>query len=378
MVQEKVSNSGIIKEKIMKKVFIISTVGLGYNGITNVVLSYLKAMDMSGMKVYVGATMQIEPEIKNKLKSIGCCIVYLPSRKKQTAAYFFKLIKIIREYQIDVIHAHGNSGTMAIEMLAGWLGGCKKRIAHSHNTSCDQKKADKLLRPIFYLFCNQAVACGKEAGEWLFKKRNFTVLQNGRNIHQFSYKENVREQMRKELHIGKSPAIGHVGGFVPAKNHEFLLKIYSAILQKQPEAKLFLIGDGTLRKEIEKKAEDYKIKERIVFTGNVDKVENLLQGMDAMLLPSLHEGLPLVALEWQIAGLPCIFSDAVTRECVVTDFVEFLSLEESADVWAERILELAETSDRKKNAKEALEKIENSKFDLKGEAERLREIYIGE
>lgn len=360
------------------KVMVISTVGIIYDGITSVITSYLQAMDLSDLEVYVAGTIKVEPGVRKKLESLGCKIIDLPSRRDNTTKYFIKLVKVLKKEKIQVLHAHGNSGTLAIEMVAGWLGGCTNRIAHSHNTRCDQVKADKILRPIFNLFYTKAVACGEDAGIWLFGEREFSVLNNGRDIELFSFNPMIRENVRRELNIGDSIAIGHVGGFVEQKNHKFLLEIYRELLELEPSIKLFMIGDGILKEEVEKKAKEYKIKDSIMFTGNCDNVAELLQGLDGMLLPSLFEGLPLVAIEWQIAGLTSVLSNLITNECVFTPFVSFESLENTPRHWAEAMLNAVRTARRENYSIEAQSAVREAGFDIKENAKRLKQIYMNQ
>lgn len=358
----------------MKKILIISTVGLIYDGITSVITSYLDVMDISEMEIYVAGTIEVKDAIRIKIEERGGHIIELPNRRTNTVAYAFQLMRLIRKKGIDVIHAHGNSATLAIEMVAAWLGGCKKRIAHSHNTKCDQVKADKILRPIFNLFYTDALACGEAAGTWLFEDRPFVVLKNGRDIEKFRFDSAIRKQIRKELLIQDNIVIGHVGGFVYQKNHEFLIKIYREILKILPNAKLFLIGDGVLRKRMEHQCRD--IEEHIIFTGNTDRIPELLQAMDGMLLPSLFEGLPLVVIEWQLNGLPSLISSTVTEECKVTDFVERMSLECTPEQWAKRIVEMISKYNREENASQGSEKIKAKGFDIRDSVKMLEKMYL--
>ena len=356
------------------KVMIVSTVGLIYDGITSVILSYMQAMDLSGLEVYIAATIKVEPKIKEEMKKVGLKIVVFPSRRENPIQYFFEMAGFLRKNQIDIIHAHGNSGTLVIEMLAGWIGGCQERIAHSHNTKCDQVRADKILRPIFNRFYTKAVACGDEAGKWLFKDKPFIVLKNGRDIDKFSFCEDKRIEVRKEYGLANSTTIGHVGGFFPQKNHEFVLEIYRQLINKDPNVKMFFVGDGPLREKIENEAKG--LENNIIFTGVVNNVQNLLQAMDAMVLPSLFEGLPLVAIEWQIAGLPCVLSDAISAECAITDSVHFCSLNETPKTWAELLLDVVDKNARIKNSEESRIKINEAGFNIRDNAEMLRKMYV--
>lgn len=105
-------------------------------------------------------------------------------------------------------------------------------------------------------------------------------------------------------------------------------------MANEPNTKFFLIGDGPLRKKIEASASDINV----CFIGTVNNVSDYLNAMDGMILPSLFEGLPLVAIEWQLNGLPILISDTVTRDCALINTVRFMSLEQSATTWAEAIL----------------------------------------
>lgn len=358
------------------KVLIISTVGLIYDGITSVIVSCLEAMERDGLDIYVAATGDSQENIRRRIEAMGCTIVDFPDRRKHTLAYALALTRWIRRNRIQAVHAHGNSGTLAIEMCAAWLGGCRKRIAHSHNTRCDQVKADKLLRPVFNRFYTDALACGDAAGRWLFGDRPFTVLINGRDTALFAYDADKRRAMREELQLGDALTIGHVGGFFEQKNHRFLMDIYRAILRREPDAKLFCIGDGPLRGEIEEAAAD--MGNGVIFTGTTDRVADYLQAMDGMLLPSLFEGLPLVAVEWQINGLPCLMADTVTAECALTDTAAFLSLTDSSDVWAEKIIAMARGNDRAASAAKGAEQVRAAGFDVRDSARMLKALYLGQ
>lgn len=358
----------------MTGVLIVSTVGLLYDGITNVVLSQLRALNMDELDIHVVSTVVEEPQIAKEIESLGCKIVRIPHRKKNTTRYFLSLIGYIRKNNISVIHAHGNSATLAIEMLAGLIGGCKKRIAHSHNTKCEQVMADKLLRPLFYSLYTDALACGEAAGKWLFRNRKFIVLTNGRDTNYFKFNSEIREIMRDKLGLSSnSLAFGHVGAICEQKNHSFLLGIYESLLTKYPASKCFIIGDGPMREQIEKKAKS--ISDRIVFTGNIPNVNDYLQAMDGMLLPSLFEGLPLVVVEWQMNGLPCVVSDVVTEECAFSSLIWFESLESKPETWAQKIVEKL-SDNREKNSKDAIICARNKGFDIYDTAKILKRIYI--
>lgn len=358
------------------RVLVVSTVGICYEGITSVILETLKAMDKSGLALYIVGTIRVEDDLRRTFEDLGCQIVEMPNRRTNTFRYFIELIKFIKEKKIDVVHAHGNSATLAIELLAAKIGGCKKRIAHSHNTKCDQKRADKLLRPLFYSLVTECLACSDVAGKWLYPKRTFKVINNGRNVEKYKYDIQQRNTMRNKYNLKDKLIIGHVGGFVEQKNHSFLIDIFKCIHSMNSKTMLVLVGDGVLRNMVEEKVKRLGIQDSVYFVGITNQVESWLQVMDGMLFPSLFEGLPLVTIEWQIAGLPCLLSDTITRECAVTDLVEFCSLNANPEKWASLILEKIALNDRKKASEEAENKIVTAGFDIKESSRELKEIYM--
>lgn len=358
------------------KVLIISTVGLKYEGITSVILSNVKAMNKEGLEIFVAGTIEVDATIRDEFEKNNCVIVDFPSRRTETMKYFRALYKFIHKNKIGVVHAHGNSATLSIELLAAWFAGCKKRIAHSHNTKCDQVKADKLLRPLFNKLYTDALACGTEAGKWLFGEKKFHVVTNGRDIEKFKFNEETRTLIRKEFDIEDKIVIGHVGGFLEQKNHSFLIEIFKAIHDMNQNTYFFLVGDGELKPEIERKVHEYDLDNCVCFTGLTNRVDQLLQGMDGMLLPSKFEGLPLVAIEWQIAGLPCVLSDVITEECQCTDLVSFCSLKQPAEEWASKELDLIKKNKRDLLTEQVIQSVRRAGFDINQSAEFLRKLYL--
>jgi glycosyltransferase involved in cell wall biosynthesis len=132
--------------------------------------------------------------------------------------------------------------------------------------------------------------------------------------------------------------LGHVGRFNKQKNHELLLDIFKAVHEKLPESMLVLAGEGDLRHSIEKKADKLGLSSNVRFLGVRGDIPDLMQGMDLFIFPSLFEGLPVVLVEAQAAGLNCVVSDAITRESDVTGRIEFISLKDSPNIWASKIL----------------------------------------
>ena len=358
------------------KVLHIPTGGLFSDGILSCITDYMAAMNKTDLDIRVLATNNAEDVAVQRVKKSGCKFVSIPYRKTKTVKYFFSLYKYLVKEEIDIVHVHGSSAIMSVELIAAMLAGCKVRIAHSHNTTCEHQKVDKMLRPIFNKTYTEAFACGSEAGKWMFGNREFIIIPNGRDIKKYEYNVQNRINFRNKLKIPKDAfVVGHVGRFNAQKNHEFLVRVFEDLYKSKKNAYLVLVGTGEKIGEISDLVKRSEIRDNVVFTGVIDNVADYLSAFDVMLLPSLYEGLPTVVIEWQIAGLPCIVSDTVTKECAITPLVKFKSLKESPENWAKTIENIS-LQDREKNKEMLFNSIRNAGYDIESGAERLRDLYI--
>lgn len=359
------------------KILQIPTGGLFSDGILSCIVEYMTAMDKSGMEIQVLATNNPEKSVVEKVENSGCRVVSIPFpyRKKNIVKYFLALYKYISKEKIDVVHVHGSSAIMSVELVAARLAGCKVRIAHSHNTTCENQKADRILRPLFNRSYTTAFACGQDAGRWMFGKRKFTIIPNGRNLKKYEYDSKKRIEYRNKLGIvSDALVIGHVGRFNRQKNHEYLVRVFSEVYKKKRNSYLVLVGTGEKVGEIKNLVKELELENNVIFTGVIENVSDYLSAFDIMLLPSLYEGLPLVVIEWQIAGLPCIVSDTVTKECAITSLVKFESIKKEPEVWANEVVNLI-LQDRNDSKEAVLNDIKMAGYDIKSGAEKLKKLY---
>ncbi|HPT77499.1 MAG TPA: glycosyltransferase family 1 protein [Candidatus Atribacteria bacterium] len=319
------------------RVLIIATTKFEMDGITHVILNYYRAMDKSGMQIDFAVPNELDAGLRQELEQAGSAIYRLNSRLKHPLAYIRQLSRLVRENKYDIVHAHGNSATLYLEMIAAKKGGARVRLPHSHNTTCRHKLVDKLLRPMFYKSYTHGFACGQKAGEWLFGSRPFEIINNGIDLSKYSFDAQIRENYRSQYGFAEKKVIGHVGTFNYQKNHEFLIDIFSELYKLDPSYRLLLVGDGTLKEETEQKVTALKLNDAVTFAGKTPEVPGLLQAMDMLVLPSRYEGLPLTLIEAQAACLPCFVSDVVSPEAGVTELVSYIPLEEPANKWAQII-----------------------------------------
>ena len=232
------------------------------------------------------------------------------------------------------------------------------------------------LRPFSKLFATHYVACSKRAGHWMFGNAPFTLMPNAIDAQRFAYNPQTRTEVRKSLGLENKFVIGHVGRFSPQKNHFFLLDVFSELCQKRDDCILMLIGGlGTAGKDIEKnmrtKAEIMNLSDKILFMGTYEDISGFYQAMDVFMLPSLYEGLPVTVVEAQAAGLPCVLSDRVTSEVKITEETCFLSLRDSPDAWAKRLL-----SFRGGERRNTVDEVRKAGFDIYETAKQLEAYYV--
>ena len=357
----------------MIKVLNVVTQSLTTDGITNYLLNYYNNLDNNKIQfdfVCPSILPMIEKQINEKSGKI-----YILKDRKNVIRYIYKLKNIIKNNMYDIVHIHGSSSILVIELLASYFAGCKIRIIHSHNTKTQHPHLHKLLKPLFNLLCTDRFACGRDAGIWLFGKKNFIIIPNGNDISKFEYNESVRNEIRKKYNLQNKIVVGHVGVFNEQKNHLFLLEVIKKLKESNPNKyKFVLIGDGILYNTIIEKSKEYGIYDNIIFTGRTNEVPKWLQAMDIMLLPSLYEGFPMVLIEWQIAGLPCVISDRITKDVKITDLVYFRTID-SSKIWCDTISNI-KINNREKNKVKIIRQIKKEGYDIAENAEKLEREYI--
>lgn len=321
-----------------------------------------------------------ENYFEEEIKNLGGKIYRVPFIKDYKK-YRKQIGEILRENQekYKTIHIHATYAMSYFDAKLAKKHNISNIIVHSHsaNTNVKRRKiVQNILKNKIANVANYQLACSKEAAQWMFSKEEidkgqYKIIKNGIYVENYRFEAKIREEIRKELQIQNDFVIGHVGRLSAAKNHRFLLEIFREIANKEKNVKLLLVGDGELKEQIKQKAKELGILKKVIFAGNSEKVEQLLQAMDVFVFPSLFEGFGLAVLEAQTTGLPCFLANHITKEVDVTNLVEFISLKETPQYWARKILD-------KKNVKREnkVEYVKKQKYDIKDIAKELEEFYI--
>ena len=320
----------------MKKILIICANTFGYNGIAAVILNEYKAFDKEKMQIDLLFNNEPPEEIK-EIFTKNNSKLYIMERNKNPLKYIRKLKKVMRENKYDLVHVHGNSATMAVELLAAKKAGVKVRIPHSHNTTCNHIKIHKLLKPIFDRSYTHGFACGQSAGKWLFGNKDFVVINNGIDTKRFTYNKEYRDEIRIRYNLKGKFVVGHVGVFNHQKNHEKLIEIFEQVSKINDRAVLVLIGEGETKEHIMKLVSEKWLENKVIFVGTTNDVHKFMNAFDVMALPSRFEGFPVVLVEAQCTGLHCVVSTNVSAEADITGLVEYANYEDNINEFIKKI-----------------------------------------
>ncbi|MBE5838008.1 glycosyltransferase [Butyrivibrio sp.] len=357
-----------------KKILVVITTGFTpWGGITTSYMNYFRPMNKNGLIIDVASMNEAQAQLVGEIEDAGGKYIKLPDKRKDTIRYILQYSKLCKNY--DVVHVHGNSPTMYIELHIAKVNRVPVRIAHSHNSCGMHPFLNSILKNGFNRSYTKAIACSKEAGRWLYT-REFIVLNNVIDTSRFSFSRLLREKAREELRVGNDEIlIGTVGKLVQQKNHIFLLDVFRLIHARYPNTKLVIVGDGILRGEIEKKISQIHLKDDVILAGMRTDTELFYSAMDFFFLPSLFEGAPIALMEAQAAGLSCLCSDNVTKECDVSGNVEYVALE--LNFWLEAFEKIYcnQLTTREEKSREAKECLKKSGYDNVENSAVLRNIY---
>ena len=348
-------------------------------GVEAVVMNYYRNIDRNKVQFDFICDEDSKYIPKEEIEKLGGKIILIPPYQKPFK-YHKELKRVLKEGKYKIVHSH--ISTMSFFSL--WAAKSAKvpiRIAHAHSTTNKQEKKKNLmkqvLRPFSKVFATDYFCCSELAGRWLFGNKTYDqgkvyLLNNAIDVDKFKYDEKIRKEKRKELNIKDNQlVIGHIGRFVQQKNHEFLIDIFNEIYKQNKNTVLLLAGDGPLKGTIQNKVKELGLEKSVKFLGQRNDANELYQAMDAFVLPSLYEGLPVVGVEAQAAGLPCFFSTDMTKETKVLQTTKFISLTHTPQYWTKEILKQLNSYTRIDPEKE----ITKNNFNIQVEATKLEEQY---
>lgn len=357
----------------MKKILMIDTVQFNKNGITTVITSLIDNLNQSDFSVSLLVNGKIDQTMKEEFANKNVLLYEFPDRKKNLYYYLKLLYRLLSKNKFDIIHIHGNSGTMIFEAMVGKLLHIEKIIIHCHNNHTNYPIINIILKKFLKFFYTDAIACSKLAGDWLFGKQYYHILKNGIDTQKFIFSYENYLKIRKELQISNELVLGHVGLFNYQKNQEFLLNILNELHKRNIPSKLVLIGDGELKTTVKDKIAEMNLTKYVIILSNRDDIYSLLSCMDIFVFPSRWEGFGIALLEAQANGLPCIVSTNVSKEVNVTNTLKYCDLN-NLSLWVNKICN-TNISQRKINSQNNIKLIQKENYDIKNSINLIEKIY---
>ena len=349
--------------------------GLGTGGTENLIMNWYRAIDRTRIQ-FDFLVRSSDQNFVDEIHDLGGEIYYTASFPAHAVKNYRQTKELLKTGKWDVIHVHANAALYMAPLTLAKKYGISCRILHSHSVQ-PQKSIFEVVhnfnRKRLGKYTTERLACSSKAGRWMFGDAPFKVLKNAIDIDSFLYSKADRNTVREEFGLVDRFVVGHVGRLAAVKNHGFLLEVFAKIREKRHDAALLLVGDGELKDQILEKAKALGLADSIVFTGRRNDVGKLMSAMDAFVLPSVFEGLPVVLVEAQANGLQCFSSKEITTEEVfITPKLHVISLEESPQSWANQILDII-TGDKQRSGDKAL--LLQSGFGVESVISELEKIY---
>ena len=400
---------------MQKVLHILGTLDLG--GAETMVMNLLR----EGVLLDIAVCIPDKGFYEDEAVGLGASVYHLPRRSDGFIMHHQKLMRIIKGEHYEMIHIHTQNAFLAyIQIKAAKAAGAKSVIVHSHNTMDWRNERllglHRLFRKKLYRASDVCLACSTEAASWLFgRSEGVTIIPLPVNCNLFKRDEEKRENERIKLGIGQDEiTIVCVGRFSKVKNQEFLVDVLNEIIQypetvfsstkehsddtfvscdhdnhdlikmhqvKNKNFKLIYVGDGEYLQTVQEKVEKMALTDSVIFTGQIKDPYRVLNAADIFVLPSFYEGFPTVVLEATAAGLPCLISDAVSKDMDQFPSVQKASLNSGADTWAHQLILMVNNYFPDKTGEDALNLSRNiilKDYSAPAVADRIRDIYLSE
>lgn len=309
-------------------------------GIETYIYNTVMRMDKNIFDIYFLGYKDAKPCYYKELTEAGFHFIFITERKKNYMAYHIELNELFKKNGFDILHSNLNSLSCITPINIALKYGCRV-IVHSHNSGCLQSKKSILLHRINYYRLPRKkikmIGVSDVAGKWMFgDKSDYIVLNNGVDTERFKYSEGKRKAIKCECGITPKTIL-HVGAFREQKNHRRIISIFSDYLKNHGDTVLLLAGEGPLKPEIQQLVKKEGLEENVMFLDNRVDIDYIMSAADVLILPSFYEGFPIVLIEAQSSGLPCVISDVITDEALITDLCQKVDLDASNDRWSSAI-----------------------------------------
>lgn len=353
--------------------------GADAGGISTVVLNYYRYLNRDKIHFDIAVTTDAVGQNGERFKQLGSKIYFLPLKSNGLKAFENALYDLLIKERFDAVHIHENE-TSYIALRVAKKAGIPCRVAHSHTSSPYVSFKSELRRLsgcwLNYHYATKVIGCGKLAGERVFGKINMKrpkalVLPNAIETEKFTFNPQIRNAVRKQLDVEQKLVFGMVGRLSEEKNYFFAIELLKKLHNEFPNSVLLIAGNGPEEEKIRSEINKSNMKDCVRLLGRRGDVERLYQAFDIFLLPSLHEGFPVAAVEAMASGLPVLMSNTITDELKFGSAVRYLPLSDM-ELWVKAVMEFSADNFREKRTDE----IKENGLDIKKTAEILEKIYL--
>lgn len=323
---------------------IVSAMNAG--GAETFLMKLYRRMDKTRYQMDFCVNVETEGLYDSEIRSAGGRIYRIPSKSENLAAFSKQFYQIVKSNRYTNVLRVTSNAMGFYDLCLAKMAGATNCMARSSNSSdggsLKSRIAHQIGKLLFKKYIDVKIAPSDLAAIYTFGKKDYKdgkvqILRNGIDFQEYKFSHESRERIRNDLGIAEDTfLIGHIGRFSKQKNHAFLLELFSEVHNRRNNTALLLVGDGELQADVKRKAAEYGLERCVLFAGVRIDIPALLSAMDVFVLPSLYEGMPNVLIEAQAAGLPCLASDSITKECAITDLVKQLPINSLSD-WANAI-----------------------------------------
>lgn len=362
----------------MKKRLLCIVSALSAGGAETLLMKMFREIDRSSYMLDFVVSENTNGIYEDEVRKLGGKIYEIPLRSRKPISAFIALINIVKKHKYQYVLKMSDTPKGIVDVIAVKIGGAKRVSVRSCNSSVGESFMMKILyniiRPFFVKITDKMIAPSEIAAKYTFgypQLSNVNILHNAINLDFYQKNDLKSMKIKKDLGIKCGPIFGHVGRFTPQKNHSFLLKVFRAIKRRIPSAVLILVGEGPLKEDIRNEAVGLAINDAVFFYGVTKDIVGVMSTFDAIIFPSLYEGLPNTIVEAQCMGIPCLISDSITDEIAITKLVKRLGLNDSVEQWAEEAIDLLDSQCQSEK-----ETLSQKGYDIKKEILRFIEITM--
>ena len=311
------------------------------SGISTCIMNYYESIVSAGFKVDFLLNRVIESPYMEMVEKHGSQVYVLPVDTNKPSLSNAKYIEMITRKDYDIIHVNISGLNASLALHYAKKHNIKFRIYHGHSVF-EKGSIKAWLRSKIYVNysisqANYYAACSKHAGKSLFKDKHFFTIHNVFDVDHFEFSQQARNRIRTELNINGKIALGSVGRLSDSKKPIMAIKIFEKLYRSNQKYVFLTAGDGELRPKVEKYIIDNNLTSRVLLLGNRNDINDIYSALDLFVLPTEFEGLGLVFLEAQAAGLECFASDCIPDDVIVTDHIHTIPLEDDIAKWAREI-----------------------------------------